>query len=177
MYVLMLKRIEPIKDESQNLISDTRVDKINRLIDAYNGISMSPGTLSVEALSLVQKKGLLLLQKIIYESKQLLAEYLRAGKVTRAYYSKSKTLKINQLTETESEAKTKDVKPILPGLLARLRKATEEPGKKSELAKFLDAPLASVSRWLSADPKVQREPGGEIALKMLHWVEAQERKQ
>jgi transcriptional regulator with XRE-family HTH domain len=81
------------------------------------------------------------------------------------------------LTETESTGRTIDVKPILPNLLARLRKATEEPGKKSELAKFLDAPLASVSRWLSPDPKVQREPGGEIALKMLHWVEAQERKQ
>jgi DNA-binding XRE family transcriptional regulator len=81
------------------------------------------------------------------------------------------------LTDSESESRSKEVKPILPGLLARLRKATEEPGKKSELAKFLDAPLASVSRWLSADPKVQREPGGEIALKMLHWVEAQEHKQ
>jgi hypothetical protein len=86
-------------------------------------------------------------------------------------------LRTNVLTVTETESKTENVKPILPGLIARLRKATEEPGKKSELAKFLDAPLASVSRWLSIDPKVQREPGGEVALKMLHWVERQECKQ
>jgi hypothetical protein len=96
--------------------------------------------------------------------------------VLSEFQSRSKSSN-SVLTETESWFKTKDVKPILPGLLARLRKATEEPGKKSELAKFLDAPLASVSRWLSLDPKVAREPGGEIALKMLHWVEAQERKQ
>jgi hypothetical protein len=31
--------------------------------------------------------------------------------------------------------------------------------------------LASVSRWLSGE----REPGGEIALLMLKWVELQER--
>jgi hypothetical protein len=76
------------------------------------------------------------------------------------------------LTETESQSKNESVKPILPKLLARLERATSEPGKKSELAKFLGAPLASVSRWLSED----REPGGEITLKMLQWVEQQERK-
>lgn len=76
------------------------------------------------------------------------------------------------LTETESDNKTGAVKELLPTLRARLNKLTESAGKKTELAEFLGAPLASVSRWLSGN----REPGGEVALKMLHWVELQERK-
>lgn len=65
----------------------------------------------------------------------------------------------------------------LPSLLERLRKATAETGKKSELADFLkrvtkaNVPLASVSRWLSGE----REPGGEMTLLLLRWVELQER--
>ncbi len=58
------------------------------------------------------------------------------------------------------------VKPQLPSLLDQLRKATAEPGMKTALAKFLGAPLASVSRWLSED----REPGGEIVLQMQAWL-------
>lgn len=78
----------------------------------------------------------------------------------------------NELTDTETLPSVADVKPKLPSLLERLKKATAETGKKSELAEFLKAPLASVSRWLSGE----REPGGEVALQMLHWVEQQERK-
>lgn len=77
-----------------------------------------------------------------------------------------------ELTHSETLSKVADVKPKLPSLLERLKKATAETGKKSELAEFLKAPLASVSRWLSGE----REPGGEVALQMLHWVEQQERR-
>ena len=77
----------------------------------------------------------------------------------------------NDLTEAEINNIAKYVTSQLPELLERVRKASSASGKKSELAKFLGAPLASVSRWLSGD----REPGGEIALKMLHWVLHQER--
>ena len=80
-------------------------------------------------------------------------------------------LQKSDLTESEMSIKTDDVKSLLPKLLERLKKASSEPGKKSELAKYLGVPLASVSRWLSGD----REPGGEITLKMFHWVEQQER--
>jgi transcriptional regulator with XRE-family HTH domain len=75
------------------------------------------------------------------------------------------------LTEAETCLKHDDVKAQLPSLLERLKKATQESGQKSALAKFLGVPLASVSRWLSGE----REPGGEIALRLLHWVEKQER--
>lgn len=80
--------------------------------------------------------------------------------------------KTYDLTEAESSNTTFSVKPQLPDLLDRLQKATAQPGKKTELAKSLKVPLASVSRWLSGE----REPGGEVALQMLHWVEHEERK-
>jgi DNA-binding transcriptional regulator YiaG len=75
------------------------------------------------------------------------------------------------LTDTESAEKLPPVKSQLKNLLADLNRLTEEQGKKTELAEFLGAPLASVSRWLSGE----REPGGETTLKMLRWVEQQER--
>jgi transcriptional regulator with XRE-family HTH domain len=64
-----------------------------------------------------------------------------------------------------------DVKHSLPNLLERLKKATAERGKKSALAKALGVPLVNVSKWLSG----VREPGGETTLKLLTWVEHQER--
>ena len=77
-----------------------------------------------------------------------------------------------ELTDTETSGTVTAVKPQLPDLLERLKKATAEAGQKTALAKFLDVPLASVSRWLSGE----REPGGEVTLKMLQWVQRQERK-
>jgi transcriptional regulator with XRE-family HTH domain len=77
----------------------------------------------------------------------------------------------NLLTEAATDAKLSPVKSQLDNLLAALNRLTKESGKKTELAEFLGAPLASVSRWLSGE----REPGGETTLKMLHWVEQQER--
>jgi hypothetical protein len=71
------------------------------------------------------------------------------------------------LTNAETPVKHADVKPQLPILLDDLKKATAEPGMKSSLAKFLGAPLASVSRWLSGE----REPGGEITLRMRYWLD------
>jgi transcriptional regulator with XRE-family HTH domain len=75
------------------------------------------------------------------------------------------------LTDTQASGTLSAVKPQLPDLVARLKSATEEPGKMTELAKAVGAPLASVSRWLSG----KREPGGEATLQMLKWVEHQER--
>jgi hypothetical protein len=80
-----------------------------------------------------------------------------------------------QLTDTEISSKDVAVKVQLPSLLERLKKATQAPGKKTELAKFLSkqlaakVPLASVSRWLSGE----REPGGEVALQLDAWATKQ----
>jgi transcriptional regulator with XRE-family HTH domain len=75
------------------------------------------------------------------------------------------------LTDVSERVNIEDVKPKLPNLMKRLEIATAQRGKKSELAKFLGVSLVQVSQWLSGN----REPGGETTLKMLHWVEAQER--
>lgn len=80
--------------------------------------------------------------------------------------------KRNMLTEPSTPGKLPTVKSQLKNLLARVNRIAEQPGKMSELADSLGAPLASVSRWLSG----KREPGGETTLQLLHWVEQQERK-
>lgn len=95
---------------------------------------------------------------------------LNSFEITNFEASRKKEIKIN-LTEAETSVKHSDVKSPLPAFLERIKRAASASGKKSELAKFLDAPLASVSRWLSGE----REPGAEITLKMLKWVEQQER--
>jgi len=83
----------------------------------------------------------------------------------------------DNLTNAATWGKVPAVKHQLPSLRERLNRATKETGKMSALADFLGkaigrrVPLASVSRWLSG----KREPGGEITLLMLRWVEQQER--
>jgi hypothetical protein len=80
---------------------------------------------------------------------------------------------INMLTQPSTRARLVPVKSQLDNLLAGLDRLIKEPRKKTELAHYLGAPLASVSRWLSG----KREPGREITLKMFRWVEQQERQQ
>lgn len=83
--------------------------------------------------------------------------------------------KTSSLTDSATSPSFTEVKAQLPSLLERLKKATAQKGKKSELAEYLqrvtkeNVPLASVSRWLSGE----REPGGEIALQMDAWATAQ----
>ena len=64
------------------------------------------------------------------------------------------------------------VKSQVDNLVVTLNRLTGKRGKKTELARFLGAPLASVSRWLSGD----RVPGADTTLSMLTWVKQQERK-
>ena len=79
--------------------------------------------------------------------------------------------KNNLLTQPSICAKLPPVNSQLDNLLAEFDRLVKEPGMKTELAGFLGAPLASVSRWLSG----KREPGRKITLKMLHWVEHKRR--
>lgn len=55
-------------------------------------------------------------------------------------------------------------------LLDRLAQATLPRGKKAALARFLKVPASRVSEWIHA----AREPGGEITLRLLEWVTAEE---
>lgn len=59
-----------------------------------------------------------------------------------------------------------------PRLKARIQNVTRNPGGKSTLAKALGVDLTQISRWLSRSGP---EPGAENTLKMLNWVEYQER--
>jgi predicted transcriptional regulator len=77
------------------------------------------------------------------------------------------------LTGVDDYVKLPPVKSHLDHLLAEFDRLIKEPRKKTELADFLGAPMASVSRWLSG----KREPGRNTTLKMLRWVERQERQQ
>ncbi len=85
------------------------------------------------------------------------------------------SLKLNPeniaLTSYPLQGKTDDVKPILPKLIERLRKATEGRGRKTELASWLGVSPQKVTDWLSE----RVEPSGETTLRLLHWVEQQER--
>jgi transcriptional regulator with XRE-family HTH domain len=74
------------------------------------------------------------------------------------------------LTTSSTSEKLPPVKSQLDNLLATLNRVTKERGKKTALADFLGAPLASVSRWLSGET----EPGGETTLRLLEWVQAEE---
>lgn len=59
-------------------------------------------------------------------------------------------------------------------LKSKIQKATEIPGGRSMLAKFLGVDLTQISRWLS---KNGPEPGADYTLKMLHWVQERESQQ
>jgi len=78
----------------------------------------------------------------------------------------------NPLTTINESVNFGSVIPTLSKLLERLNAAVSERGKRSELAAFLNVPLAGVSQWLSG----KREPGGERTLQLLAWVQAEEAK-
>jgi transcriptional regulator with XRE-family HTH domain len=77
----------------------------------------------------------------------------------------------NMLTGVAALVTMPPVKSQLKTLLERVNGLISKGGKQTELADFLGATPASVSRWLSG----KREPGGETTLRLLKWVELQER--
>ncbi len=58
-------------------------------------------------------------------------------------------------------------------LLRKVRAMTSSKGDKAKLADALSVPLSRVSEWLSG----KYEPNGETTLRLLQWVEQQERQQ
>lgn len=84
--------------------------------------------------------------------------------------SKSREQK-DDLTNYPTMGKSGGVKPILPKLIERLKKATAERGQKTKLASWLGVTPQKVTDWISG----RVEPSGETTLRLLHWVEQQER--
>ncbi len=79
----------------------------------------------------------------------------------------------NETLTSDAKAPTNcPVQPIMPTLIERLRRATSERGRKTELAAWLGVPRQSVNDWLSA----RMEPSGETTLRLLNWVTAEEAK-
>lgn len=79
-----------------------------------------------------------------------------------------------QLTETSQKRRTGiEMKSefSLKALLADLKTATKSRGKKAELAKRFKISQASLSEWLRG----KKEPGGDITLQLLNWVENSKR--
>lgn len=63
------------------------------------------------------------------------------------------------------------VKSEIEELIARVKRHASRPGAKAELARTLGVAPARISEWLSDE----KEPGGEYTLRLLRWVEQQER--
>ena len=76
-----------------------------------------------------------------------------------------------ELTIAAESLTTDGVKPVMPSLIQRLKRATKERGQKSALAKWLGVHRQCVADWLSG----KQSPGGEYTLQLLKWVELQER--
>lgn len=70
------------------------------------------------------------------------------------------------------KSNTSPVNSELESLLERLRKATSRTGSKVELARYLGVARQRVTEWLSGT----KEPGGETTLRLLRWVQEQERR-
>jgi transcriptional regulator with XRE-family HTH domain len=79
------------------------------------------------------------------------------------------------LTAVTSQRNIPAVKSPLARLIDRVRAATRPKGMKADLAKSLNVPAPRVSEWLRpTDPVI---PSGETTLRLLQWVERQERQQ
>lgn len=89
----------------------------------------------------------------------------------RASGAKAPTKDVGKVHESVNDA---EVKPQWPLLKKKLQRETSSAGAKSALADFLGVKIGSVSQWLS-ESKSQRQPGAEITLRMIKWLEDPDR--
>jgi transcriptional regulator with XRE-family HTH domain len=76
----------------------------------------------------------------------------------------------NELTQGSVIRKFEGVKNEMQNLIGMIRQLTAAPGSKAKLAQFLGVPQARVSEWLAG----RYQPGGQITLRLLRWVEQAE---
>jgi DNA-binding transcriptional regulator YiaG len=77
-----------------------------------------------------------------------------------------------KLDENDENRNSARVNTEMQALLQKLRRLTDQTGKKAELARFLRVSQSRVFDWLSG----KCEPGGQNTLKLLQLVEEQEGK-
>jgi hypothetical protein len=80
-----------------------------------------------------------------------------------------------ELTNDSPKGNTVGVKSELEMLMARVKRQAAKPGAKAKLARFLDVAPARITEWLNDNPEMRKEPGGNYTLRLLRWVEQQER--
>jgi transcriptional regulator with XRE-family HTH domain len=96
---------------------------------------------------------------------------IRMTKVRRILVAKNFHNQV--LTSTSLKSRMAPVKiRTFNDLLAALKSLASEPGRPAALARDLNVPQARVSEWLSG----KKKPGGETTLRLVQWVEQQERK-
>ena len=78
-----------------------------------------------------------------------------------------------KLTDIPLKGKVGSVKSPLTILWGHLARVTLDRGKKAALAKFLNVTPSRVSEWIHG----VKEPSGEVTLRLLEWVEAEEAQQ
>lgn len=83
----------------------------------------------------------------------------------------SSSNEIYRLHITSELRKVPSVKSEIQKLLERVRVLVSGKGMKAKLASTLDVPQSRLSEWLGG----KCEPSGETTLRLLHWVEQQER--
>jgi transcriptional regulator with XRE-family HTH domain len=74
------------------------------------------------------------------------------------------------LTDVHKSGQSTEVQRSLPALIERAKRATGARGGQAQLARALQVNRQSVSAWLAGET----EPGGEMTLQLLSWVEQQE---
>ena len=75
------------------------------------------------------------------------------------------------LTGTSEMRKVEGVKSEIQRLLARVSRLVAAKGTKAKLAETLEVPQSRLSEWLGG----KCDPSGETTLRLLRWVEQQER--
>ncbi len=111
--------------------------------------------------------------RLIEEARSLLWTNSPASPVPSTAPEKSAFTCENPLTLQAPSLTSGGVKSELPKLIARLRAATSERGRKSLLAAALGVHRQCVTDWLSG----KQMPNGETTLRLLAWVTAEEAKQ
>ena len=114
-----------------------------------------------------------MLELLVQHYAGLIGEQKQVNQLTQAHESLSKGWQKKDLTTCYAWRKYEPVKSPMKVLLGRVALATKARGKKAALAKFLHIPPPRVSEWLHG----AGEPSGEITLRLLEWVTAEEAQQ
>lgn len=107
------------------------------------------------------------------QNSKRIEEWQKTPKVDSApaWTLKNSTDGEKDLTDTSEVRKVSDVKSEIQQLLERVRALVSAKGMKAKLATSLNVPQSRLSEWLGG----KCNPSGETTLRLLHWVEQQER--